>query len=42
MRAALLSEIITDGEPGLSATNDHDLDLLRHACVFSCLANARL
>jgi hypothetical protein len=32
MRPALLGQIVTDGQPGLSAANDHGLDLLRHVC----------
>ena len=33
VRTALLGQIVADGQPGLSAANDHSLDLLRHVCV---------
>ena len=33
VRTALLGQIVADGQPGLSAANDHRLDLLRHVCV---------
>src|SRR5207245_588807 len=33
VRAALLGQIVADSQPGLSAANDHRLDLLRHVCV---------
>ena len=30
---ALLRQVVADGQPRLSAANDHDLDLLRHVFV---------
>jgi hypothetical protein len=33
VRTGLLGQIVADGQPGLSAANDHSLDLLRHVCV---------
>ena len=31
--AALLGQVVADGQPRLSTANDHGLDLLRHVCV---------